>query len=570
MEVRVTETRPSATGPAGYELLNTIGEGSTGTVYLARQAALERHVAIKRLAPWLAGDAGFTERFRREAQVMASIDHPNIVRVYALVEEADATFLVAEYVEGATVRAVQREARRLSPEQSLGILQGALTGLAHAHARGLVHRDVKPENILADQHGTSKLTDFGEAASVEGIAARPAGTPAYMSPEAVAGGRIDARSDIYSAAAVLFELLTGRVPYLAESPLAVLRMHTSSPVPDPRAINPDLPRRVGAMVARGLAKDPGARFATVDAFRTELTAAASEGYGPNWERRASIAKEVAAAASAAAALAGTAATAAGGGGIGALIAAAGTVPMAVAGGLIGVVSAAAVAGGLAMTLAGHHQQVEAASTSAMATPGVTSSADPSPTDVASPSPSATATSVPSPGVRPSATPALGQPGSNPPPPAAPGRVTVSNTAIFFRTCSAPGQCFAESDGTANNTAANPAALPCHSHVVVARYLALREQYSWTYPGSGAPVTLHLAWSGRHPDGTADPGTGWDSDTAKPGKSGTHAWDSGASEYDDGSTNGQTGVGYVQYRLTWTNPDGSAGSTPLTRLYYQCS
>ncbi|MFY9614043.1 MAG: serine/threonine-protein kinase, partial [Candidatus Dormiibacterota bacterium] len=286
-------TKPAAAGPPGYELLNTIGQGSTGTVYLARQPALDRYVAIKRLAPLLGSDTAAAELFRHEAQVMASIEHPNIVRLFTFVEAPDATFLVCEYVEGASLRAVQAESKRLAPEQSLGVLKGALTGLAFAHGHGLVHGDVKPENILADLHGVSKLADFGEAGAAGAVAAddHRTGTPAYMSPEAVMGRPLDVRSDVYSAAAMLFELLTGLPPYHADNPIAVMRMHLSHAVPNPCDLDPKLPARLGLLVQRGMAKDPSDRFASVADFITELTAAAAEGYGRDWEARASIKAE---------------------------------------------------------------------------------------------------------------------------------------------------------------------------------------------------------------------------------------------------------------------------------------
>ncbi|MFY9614240.1 MAG: hypothetical protein WAT58_02475, partial [Candidatus Dormiibacterota bacterium] len=240
-------------------------------------------------------------------------------------------------------------------------------------------------------------------------------------------------------------------------------------------------------------------------------------------------------------------------------------PYLVAGSVAAVLAAGAVAGGFAMNAAAHRQEVSAATITATATPASEVIATPSDGPSASPAPGPS----PSPASSPASSPARRPAGSSGAPP--PGRVSVANTTIFYRTCSAPGSCFAETDGSANNTPANPVSIPCHSHIVVARAMAVREQYDWTYSGQGAAVTLHLAWSGRLPNGSADPGTSWDSDSAKPGKSGTHAWSSGSNEYLDGSTNLQTGLGYLEYRLTWTNPDGSPGSSPApTRIYYQCS
>jgi cell division septation protein DedD len=280
-----------------YDVRGTLGSGASGTVYLGVQVDLDRPVAIKELSPALAGDPTFLERFREEARVMAQLDNPNCVKVYELIETEGRAFLVSEYVDGATLRKVVEQAGRLTPEQSLGVLKGALYGLGYAHALGLVHRDVKPDNLIADREGVSKLADFGQAVFLAGPGAAggmAAGTPAYMSPEQVMGANVDYRTDIYSCGAMLHELLTGRPPFTADSPMAMMRMHVTDPAPDPRAYRPDLCEEMAAMVTRSLSKDPTRRQQSCAEFITELQQAAEACYGAAWEERSSIKPLVAA------------------------------------------------------------------------------------------------------------------------------------------------------------------------------------------------------------------------------------------------------------------------------------
>jgi eukaryotic-like serine/threonine-protein kinase len=205
--------------------------------------------------------------------------------------------LVSEYVEGASLRRILDRSGFLTPEQALGVLKGAVTGLANGHSLGLLHHDIKPENLLANREGITKLGDFGQAlfSPGPGVAGGiPVGTPAYMSPERVIGGVIDYRSDIYSCGAMLFEFLTGKTPYRADNPLALMRMHVSEPVPDPRDANSSLPQGVAELVMRAMAKDPADRQPTAFQFLADLEQAAVVGYGPHWERRSSIKALVAA------------------------------------------------------------------------------------------------------------------------------------------------------------------------------------------------------------------------------------------------------------------------------------
>jgi hypothetical protein len=278
-------------GWARFQLQGTVGSGATGTVYVCYQAGLQRHVAIKELSPALTQQPMFLERFRAEVQTMARLQSPNCVRVFEFFETGGRAFLVEEFIQGSSIRRVAAAAGRLAPEQALGILTGALSGLGYAHALGLVHGDLKPSNILVDHEGVSKLVDFGQALSISGPGAEGGmaqGTPAYMSPEQVRGAGADYRSDVYSAGAVLFELLTGRPPYAGDSALAVMQMQVEAPVPDPRTVEPSLADPVARIVGRALSKDPGARQQSAAEFYTELGSAAAAAYGAGWEQRASV------------------------------------------------------------------------------------------------------------------------------------------------------------------------------------------------------------------------------------------------------------------------------------------
>jgi hypothetical protein len=271
---------------ARYQLGDQLGAGSSGVVYFAYEADLHRPVAVKALAPGLIGHPGFLSRFRAEAAVMARLDDPHCVRVYDFVEAAQGAWVVMEYVPGASLRVVLASTSyHLSPEQCMGVLKGALQGLAHAHDLGLVHRDVKPDNILVDPKGNSKLADFGLTTTDPQATSPLAGTPAYMSPEQVRGERVDHRSDLYSAGVVLYEMLTGACPYVGDSPAQVASMHALAPLPATSA----MPAPVGTMVARALAKQPEDRQQSAGQLLNELEVAAAASYGPDWATRASVA-----------------------------------------------------------------------------------------------------------------------------------------------------------------------------------------------------------------------------------------------------------------------------------------
>lgn len=277
----------------GYPMSSLVATGSTGSVWRAEQPELGRSVAIKELSPGLLHTPGFLDRFRAEARTLAELDNEHVVRVYDYVETEGRAYLVQEWVDGAPLADLLQRHGRLSPEQALGVLRGALTGLAHAHARGLVHRDISPSNILVDGAGTSKLVDFGLAvptgvsdpvAGPTGASTSVVGTPAFASPEAVSGAAVTARSDVYSAGALLFLLLSGRLPY-AGHPAEVARMHATAGVPRLTDVGAEL----AGLVARAMAKDPAQRPADAAEFLAGLESAAERSYGAGWLARSSIA-----------------------------------------------------------------------------------------------------------------------------------------------------------------------------------------------------------------------------------------------------------------------------------------
>jgi hypothetical protein len=263
----------------GYTELREIGAGGQGHVVLARHDASGILVAIKYLRHYLLADPEFGEMFRSEAVVLASLDDPNVVRLYEYVESPSGAAIVMELIDGVSLREILAHQGATTPEAALVVLQGSLLGLAAAHRRGVVHRDYKPENVLVDGDGISKLTDFGIAART-GDHAIPAGTLPYAAPEQMAGEPASPASDIYAATATFYECLTGRPPFSGDTVEMLLRQHRSAPVPlDP------LPEPLRPLVAAGMAKDPARRPTDATTFITELNTAATGAYGRHWHDR---------------------------------------------------------------------------------------------------------------------------------------------------------------------------------------------------------------------------------------------------------------------------------------------
>ncbi|MEV0233653.1 protein kinase [Nonomuraea sp. NPDC050786] len=275
----------------GYREVRQLGAGRTGRVFLATYQQTGAYVAIKYLNATLRRDAEFMERFRSDTHELVEIDDPNVVRIYEYVETPTRAAVVMELVDGVSLRTLLTEHRGISPEAALAVLKSTLLALAAAHERGVPHRDVKPENILVQADGSSKLADFGVVVHAEEPDV-PAGSPEYMSPELWTQGRAGPPADLYAAACLLFEAVRGRPPYRAvkEGPSggdegaldvpAVRDKHVAEPIP--LELTPDTLRD---LLKRGMAKDPAARYASARQFAAEVEEDAVAGYGPDWEKR---------------------------------------------------------------------------------------------------------------------------------------------------------------------------------------------------------------------------------------------------------------------------------------------
>jgi serine/threonine-protein kinase len=260
-----------------YTLERELGRGGMGIVFLARDAALDRPVAIKMLPPYLAAQSDIRERFVQEARLVARLSHPNIVTVFAAEQHGDLVFFAMAYVRGETLTQRVERAGPLPPAQATRLLQEVAWGLGYAHANGVIHRDVKPDNILIEQaSGRAMIADFGIAfaadASRQTAAGQLVGTPHYVSPEQAYGNPLDGRSDLYSLGASAFFALTGRTLFEAPSPLAVITKHVNEPPPPLATIRTDLPRQLTEVVDRCLVKDPERRFRTGEELAEALAA----------------------------------------------------------------------------------------------------------------------------------------------------------------------------------------------------------------------------------------------------------------------------------------------------------
>ncbi|RIK38726.1 MAG: serine/threonine protein kinase, partial [Chloroflexi bacterium] len=262
-----------------YHVTRSLGRGGMAEVYQAHDPVLDRLVAIKVILPHLTAEDGFTARFLREAKLVASLRHPQIVQLFDYDVVDGQPFMVMEYLGGDTLKArlaALRTQRATMTLREIARLLDALAGaLDYAHAQGAVHRDIKPANVLFTAQDEPVLTDFGIAKLLDqtaqlSLTGALAGTPAYMSPEQAAGKPVDKRSDLYSLAVVAYELATGRVPFHADSPTALLMQHLLEPPPPPRTLNPNLPVAVEHVILQALAKEPAARFASTGAFAEAL------------------------------------------------------------------------------------------------------------------------------------------------------------------------------------------------------------------------------------------------------------------------------------------------------------
>ena len=257
-----------------YQVVARIARGGMATVYEAIDTRLDRTVALKMMSTALAEDPGFVTRFRREARAAAQLSHPHVVQVYDQGEAEGLPYLAMEYVPGRTLRDVLRDYGALTPEQALTILDPVLEALSAAHDAGFVHRDIKPENILISDDGRVKVTDFGLARAVTNTTTATQGmiigTVAYLSPEHVERGDADARSDVYGAGICLFEMVTGQVPFAAESAITVAYQHVNADVPAPSSLRTAIPPDVDALVATSTRRDPDLRYPDCRAFLSDV------------------------------------------------------------------------------------------------------------------------------------------------------------------------------------------------------------------------------------------------------------------------------------------------------------
>jgi eukaryotic-like serine/threonine-protein kinase len=271
-------TEPAATQrvlSGRYELSHLIARGGMAEVWQARDRLLDRPVALKILFPELSVDRSFVERFRREAQAAANLSHPNIVPVFDWGEDAGTYYIVMEFVDGRTLSSIMRSAGELHPDRAAEIAADVAAALSYAHRHGVIHRDVKPGNVLITEDSVIKVTDFGIARALnteESLTQTGAvmGTATYFSPEQAEGLGVDARSDIYSLGVVLFEMVTGRPPFLGETPVAVASKHVREHPPTPSEINPSVPPDLEAIILKCMAKSPEHRYASGEELRADL------------------------------------------------------------------------------------------------------------------------------------------------------------------------------------------------------------------------------------------------------------------------------------------------------------
>ncbi len=274
------ETRPQVGGR--YELGELLGRGGMAEVRKGTDVRLGRVVAIKRLRTDLVDDPTFQARFRREAQSAASLNHPSIAAVYDTGEEQGPgddhphPYIVMEYVAGRTLREIMREGRKILPERALEIVSGVLAALDYSHRAGIIHRDIKPANVMLTPSGDVKVMDFGIARAIADTSstmtqtAAVIGTAQYLSPEQARGETVDSRSDVYSTGCLLYELLTGRPPFVGESPVSVAYQHVREQAKPPSAVDPALSTEIDAIVMKSLAKKIDERYQSASAMRSDI------------------------------------------------------------------------------------------------------------------------------------------------------------------------------------------------------------------------------------------------------------------------------------------------------------
>ncbi|MBI4576904.1 MAG: protein kinase [Planctomycetes bacterium] len=265
---------PERLGP--YRVASAVGRGGMGTVLRGQDEALGRPVALKVISAELCRDPSFLDRFRREARATAQLSHQNLAHVYAIGEESGRLYFAMEFIEGRSLAELLAAEGALAPERAADLVAQAARGLREARLRGVIHRDVKPSNLMLSREGVVKVTDFGLAKTAQAgdasitAAGTVLGTPHYMSPEQGRGDSVDHRSDIYSLGATFFHLLTGQPPFQADTPMGIVVRHVTDPVPRLRTLRPEVPPPFERVVERMLAKDPASRYQDYDALIPDL------------------------------------------------------------------------------------------------------------------------------------------------------------------------------------------------------------------------------------------------------------------------------------------------------------
>ena len=259
-----------------YDIVEELGRGGMGVVYKGYESSLGRYVAIKVLSASMAHDKVFVERFLREARAMATLNDAHIIQIYFIGQDEEQTFFVMEYIDGESLSTCLKREIRLVPGDALKVLLHASQGLAAAHGQGVIHRDIKPGNIMITSRGQVKVADFGIALANQDVSAKLTntgafvGTPGYLSPEVCLGKMVDQRSDIFALGIVLFEMLSGRMPFHDDSPLKLMLDVVQADTPDIREINPDVDEEIARILYKMLAKDPANRYQSCEDLNNDL------------------------------------------------------------------------------------------------------------------------------------------------------------------------------------------------------------------------------------------------------------------------------------------------------------